>query len=241
MTWEELFAAHRSLNLGTAAVKLQLVENARRLLSKTTEDDWSKLENALADNEVKWFVAAVLSKAPLPKRLLKAMLRAAVYEVNPSFNRNFVEPCIASFGHRVVNEALLDYVENGSDFEKAGAANALYWAGMPLSFVGKTRKYTVENATPESRAAYLELKDVWLRRRFLFLREFVANENVDVRRSIIPELNLDETVYPDDLKPLVAQAIEIARNHHDDYIRHRVEVQLGNERVFKALPRRDTP
>jgi hypothetical protein len=39
----------------------------------------------------------------------------------------------------------------------------------------------------------------------------------------------------------VAQAVEIARNHDDDYIRHRVEVQLGKERWFKPLPHRDAP
>jgi hypothetical protein len=39
----------------------------------------------------------------------------------------------------------------------------------------------------------------------------------------------------------VAQAVEIARNHDDDYIRHRVEVQLGKERLLKPLPHRDTP
>jgi hypothetical protein len=86
---------------------------------------------------------------------------------------------------------------------------------------------------------YLELEDVWLRRRSLLLREFVANGNVHVRRSIIPSLKLEESAYPDDLKPLVAQAIEIARNHEDEYIRHRVEVQLGNERLLKPLPHRN--
>ncbi len=188
------------------------------MLSKATAEDWKLLEDALHDQERKWLVAEVFSKTPVPKRLLDAMLRAAVYEVNPSFNRCFVEPCIASYGHRVVNEALLEYVEKGSDFEKAGAVNALYWGGMRLRFDDYKRGLTIKNATPESRAAYLELKDVWLRKRCLFLREFVTNENVDVRRSIIPSLTLEEAAYPDALKPLVAQAIEIARNHEDDYI-----------------------
>src|ERR1700722_6063439 len=129
MTWQELFDAHRSLNIGNRpGWKTELVQDARRLLSRTTKDDWRSLEDALADNELKWFVAEVFSKAQLPKRLFRAMLGAAVYEVNPSFNRCFVEPCVRPFGHRVVNEALLDYIENGSDFEKAGAVRALYWA-----------------------------------------------------------------------------------------------------------------
>jgi hypothetical protein len=167
------------------------------------------------------------------------MLRAGVYETNPSLNRCFVEPCVRSFGHRCVNEFLLEVVETGSDFEKAGAINAMYWAGMSLRFDDWHQSLTLENATPESRAAYLELKDVWDRKRCLLLREFVANENVDVRRSIIPSLKLEEAVYPDDLKPLVSRAIEIARNHPDDYLRHRVEVQLGNEHLLRPLPHRD--
>jgi hypothetical protein len=37
---------------------------------------------------------------------------------------------------------------------------------------------------------------------------------------------------------LVAQAVEIARRSEDEYIRHRVEVQLGDPRPLKALPHR---
>jgi hypothetical protein len=129
-------------------------------------------------------------------------------------------------------------VENGTDVEKAGAVNALYWGGMSLSFPANTQKFSVENATLESRTAYLDLKDVWERKRCLFLREFVSNENVDVRRSIIPSLCLDETAYPAEIRPLVPIAIDIARKHHDDYIRHRVEVQLGNEHLLFPLPQR---
>lgn len=242
MTWRDLFDSYLTARCGEDRNTMQqIAEEARRLLSKATAEDWKLLEEALGDPERKWLVAAVFVKAPVPKRLLKAMLRAAVYEINPSFNRCFVEPCIASYGHRVVNEALLDYVEKGNDFEKAGAVNALYWAGMPLRFTSDTREYTVENATPESRADYFELKDIWQHKRCLFLREFVSNENIHVRRSIIPSLKMEASAYPDDLKPLVAQAIDIARNHSDDYIRHRVEVQLGNAHLYYPLPHRDSP
>ncbi len=54
-----------------------------------------------------------------------------MYEHNPSLNRYFVEPCVAVFGSWQVREALLDLFEQGSNFEKAGAVNALYWAGFP--------------------------------------------------------------------------------------------------------------
>jgi hypothetical protein len=107
---------------------------------------------------------------------------------------------------------------------------------MKIAFAGEVPKYTLEYATPESRARVLELKDVWDRKRETYLRVFVFNENVTVRRQVIPSLNLDEESYSLELKPLVQQAIEIARSHPDQYIRHRVEVQLGNERLLLPIP-----
>jgi hypothetical protein len=176
---------------------------------------------------------------PVPEGLFQPMMRAAVYEVNPSANRYFVEPCIRTYGHRRVNEALLAFVEEGSDIEKAGAVNALYWARLGLTFRGRPPAYTREYATPESVAAHHALADVWARRDRLFLAEFVANPDLDVRRSIIPHLELEPSHYPNDLQPLVAQAIEIAQHHEDDYIRHRVQVQLGQERLLRPLPHRE--
>jgi hypothetical protein len=240
MFLEDFYHAFVMARRDDRATKEQVVKEARRLLSTANPDDWESLSEALEDDHRKWFIAAIFAKSPVPKRLLKAMIRAAVYEVNPSLNREFITPCIVSFGHRVVNVALLDIVETGSDFEKAGAVNASYWGGISLSFPENTQDFTVENATLESRAAYLELQDVWERRRCLFLREFVSNENVEVRQSIIPSLKLDESAYPDDLKPLVSKAIEIARSHPDEYIRHRVEVQLGNEKLLYPKPHRNT-
>ena len=38
---------------------------------------------------------------------------------------------------------------------------------------------------------------------------------------------------------MVAQAIEQARSSDDKYIRHRIEVQLGNVNVFAPLPHRE--
>jgi hypothetical protein len=161
-----------------------------------------------------------------------------INESNPSFNRNFVEPCIVSFGHRKVNEHLLDVVEHGSLLEIAGAVAALYWANMQISFAGQVPEYTLRYATDESRTEYLKLNDIWERKRQLFLRTFIANGDLHVRRQIIPSLVLDAEAYPLDMRPLVSRAIEIARQHSDEYIRHRVEVQLGNEGLLKPLPER---
>lgn len=238
MTLDDLCRSFVATRRDDRAGREHIIKEARRLLSSATPDEWNSLSDALDDDERKWFVAAIFSRSPVPKRLLNPMIRAAVYEVNPSLNKHFVSPCIASYGHRVINEALLGFVVNGTDFEKAGAVNFLYWGGLSLSFPANTTRFTVEYATPESRAAYLELQDVWERKRCLFLREFVSNDNIEVRRSIIPSLCLDEAAYPDVLKPFVSRAIEIARKHQDEYIRHRVEVQLGNEHLLYPLPHR---
>jgi catechol 2,3-dioxygenase-like lactoylglutathione lyase family enzyme len=149
-------------------------------------------------------------------------IRAAVYERNPSINRKFVEPLLHTLGHSCVVEALLKFVEGGTDFEKAGAVNALYWTGLPSRYAGD----------------YGDLSEMKLRRRCLMLREFVANPSVDVRRSIIAGLSLDPAVYPKELRPLVDKAIRIARAHPDDYIRWRVEVQLGTGQAIPSLPER---
>jgi hypothetical protein len=199
------------------------------------------LARALADEGQKWFVAELARRASgVGDALFGAMLDAAVAEVNPSFNRDFVEPCVAAFGPRRVNEYLLGVVETGTDDRKAGAANALYWAQVSLTFVGAAPAYTPEYATPESRAAYEALSDVWDRKRRLFLETFVANPSVEVRRSLIPSLNLDPAAYPEGHRPLVAEAVAIARGHPDKYIRHRVEVQLGNAKLLAPLPHRGT-
>jgi len=182
--------------------KHEAVKDARGHLQNPVPSDWQWLEEALKDEQNKWFVAAVFKSYPVPKRLVKPFLQAAINETNPSFNRQFVEPVIESFGHRRVNEYLLDVVERGDDKAIAGGVAAFYWANMKIAFAGEVPKYTLEYATPESRAT----------------------------------LNLDEESYSLELKPLVQQAIEIARSHPDQYIRHRVEVQLGNERLLLPIP-----
>jgi hypothetical protein len=205
-----------------------------------TPSDIAWLVAAVTDAQRKWFVAFVCTLTPtLPDTLFAPLLQAAIYERNPSFNRWFVEPCIRAFGHRRVITALLDVVETGSDFEKVGAVNALYWASIPLVFKGTAPSFDKEHATPESREAYDALADLWLRKRCLFLQTFVSNPNMHVRRSLIPSLVLNPTAYPDTLQPLVDEAIQIARMHPDDYICHRVEVQLGNEQLLRPLPHRE--
>ena len=139
------------------------------------------------------------------------------------------------FGPRRVNEYLLSVLEWGTDCKKAGAVNALYWASVALRFHGSVPSYRLEDATEESRATYESLADLWERRGTLFLKTFVLNSSLEVQRSIIGMLSFDEADYPDAVRPLVARAIQMARGHSDDYIRHRA----GGDGTLSPLPHRE--
>jgi hypothetical protein len=226
MTWDELqadFAAlWRTRRWGQELHRLRGA--ATRLFASASPAARQRVADLLADDQLKWFAAFVLDCAgTLSRRYLEPMLRAAVYERNPSNNRTFIEPCLRSYGTRAVVERLLEYVAAGTDFEKAGAVNALYWAWRP-----KDQRV----AAPDGR------EELAARERELLLREFVANPNPDVRRSIIPQLSLDRGDYPPDLKRLVPQAIRIAETEGDEYVRHRLSIQLGGAAPFMALPDR---
>lgn len=189
------------------------------------------------DRNRRLFAGYVLyHSATFPEAVYDSMMRAAIFERNPSVNRVFVQPCVRAFGARRVNETLLDYFENGSDMEIAGATQALYWANPRFEFEDDCVDKDAVHRVFES------LRDVWTRKHRLFLREFVSNQSVMVRQRIIPQLHLREEYYPEDLRPLVGQAIEIARNHTDDYIRHRLEIKMGTGRelqFFSPLPAMD--
>jgi hypothetical protein len=140
----------------------------------------------------------------LPEPFFGALVRAAVHDPDPSLDRQFVEPLLAAFGTRRTQEALLEVLTTGTDPERAGAARAWYRASLePLD----------------------DLQDRWNRAA---LREFVANDDLDVRRCVLPGLTLDPAHYPAELHPLVDEAVHLARTHSDDYLRHRVELQVAD-------------
>ena len=218
----------------------ELVKAIHDRFARPTPEESQWLLDHMEDKRQRYFVSVVLEAAvSIDERFFLPLIKAGVYEVDPSFNRQFIEPAVKHFGLRRVKEALLEIINNGSTFEEAGAINALYWTGMKLKFPPDAPKLTVEYATPESRAAYESLADIRQRIALRLLELFVTTDSVDVQRSIIPSLGLDPTAYPDSHRPLVSKAIAIARSHGDDYIRHRVEVQLGNERLLRPIPQRE--
>ncbi|MEY9990404.1 hypothetical protein ABIE67_002436 [Streptomyces sp. V4I8] len=168
------------------------------------------------------FRRALRDVETLPEQLFDPLLRTAVLDPDPSHNRLFVEAAVTVFGRRRVQSALIEYVRTGTDFERAGAARAWYWARAALRFRGGQTLVP----TPESKAeadAVADLRAVW---HEATLREFVRNEDLDVRRCVLPGLPLNPRHYPAGLHDLVAEAVHIARTHPDEYLRHRVEHQL---------------
>jgi hypothetical protein len=184
-------------------------------VNRNTLEDWSWLVESLNDHERKWFVATVFERQPVPRRMFHRFLHVGVLERNPSLNQRFIKPCVRSFGARHVIERLLEYLSSGCDAEKAGAASALYW-------VQPRRDENIDDLVDQCRRRCLQ--------------EFVENPDVDVRRRIVPRLRLDADLYPEELRPLLSEAIAIARSHPDEYIRHRIEIQLGGLGPYLPIP-----
>jgi hypothetical protein len=228
--WENLVA-------DCDTIKENLVADFSPHCPPTSSEDIAWFREALSDDKRKFFAAFALEKPrTVPETLYEPMIRAAVSERDPSKTGRFVEPCLSTFGLRRVNETLLDRFEHGSDSEKACAVQAMYWA------CGLVQPTEHDYNNPETAVAIEAMKDTWMRRRCLLLLEFVNNPSPVVRQRIIPHLELKKSSnYPQELQHLVPQAIQIAKNNPDRYIRHRFEIQMGSGKTqsFSPLPSMD--
>jgi len=220
-----------------AAIK----EGLDRPLSET---DVQWLTAALADQDRKYFVAFALRQGPNTAAvpLLEPLLRAAVYETNPSNNRVFVEPCVRGVGWQKTTQDLLGFLASGTDFEKAGAVNALYWSVGYSS--PRARGYLLEDAVPDPAESEGETPGETIGRlHAMMLEEFVRNPDLHVRRSISTRLHKPDD-YPPHLRTLAEEARRIALEHSDEFIRGRAEMTYlprpDTKVLFSALPHRET-
>jgi hypothetical protein len=166
-------------------------------------------------------IAQAVWQLPVQEEWFDPLVRAAIYEPNPSFNRQLVEPALAAYGHRRVQLALVEHLRSGTNPERAGAARAWYWTQFPLTYrAGST------TPTPERQADFEPCADVGREWQETALQVFVSNNDLDVRRCILPGLDLRVQHYPERLHDTVREAIRIARTHPDEYLRHRVEHQV---------------
>lgn len=221
--WDALYEEYRTARQANNTATLDHLETRVRIALQNRQDasmDW--LIEALQDDERKWFVVWPMQNRTihLPTRLMAAILWAGISETDPEGSKSFILPCLRLWGVRRVNEALLEVLEHGEDDEKAGAANALYWAGL------SSENYYIPSE---------EWDDVRTRRRHALLREFIANDDITVRRNIVTLLNLNPNAYPPEMRTLVEEATRIGLNHADEDIRERVSVELRDTGVNTAV------
>ncbi|MEU4267947.1 hypothetical protein [Streptomyces sp. NPDC026092] len=164
---------------------------------------------------------ACLRGMNLSEEAFDALIKAAVHDPDPSFNRQFVEPALNAFGQGRVQSALLGYLRTGTNPQRAGAARAWYWSALPP----RMPHVRAQDPGAAGRAKPDHVADDWYGTA---LREFVANEDLDVRRCLLPGLPLRKSAYPPELHDLVDAAVATARSHPDEYIRQRVEHQVGD-------------
>lgn len=167
-------------------------------------------------------VGEAVAEAP-SEALFEPLLRAAVSEPDPSYVRHLVDPAVEAFGRRRVRVALLTYLEKGSPAAAAGAARAWYFTLIGQRFLPGTR-----TRTPETVAELAKYHDLDRRYADTALRRFVTDDDLDLRRCLLPGLSFRPESYPAELRDLVPQALEIARSSGDEYLRHRVEIQRGH-------------
>ncbi len=166
--------------------------------------DWCR--NALHDSAKKWVVAAIFRKLPdRSKRLTRDLLAAGMREPNPSYNRLFLYPVRRREGWPQIVDWMIEIAEAGGDLEKGGVSRATYW---------------LQERNPIDADSRQRL-NAWM------LAEFCRSDDLVAQRSLIAGLKLDPASVDDELAPLIKQAIDKARRSEDEYVRHRLEVQLG--------------
>jgi hypothetical protein len=136
------------------------------------------------------------------------------YGLQPPRYAQFVRPAIASFGGSRCRPRCWD------SFAAARIPSA---PEQPGRVTGRTCVAKVRREQPGRMGWTSYLRAAW---RETALREFVSNEDIAIRRCILPGLPLSTGRHPADLQALVAETIPIARTHPDEYLRPCVEIQI---------------
>ena len=177
-------------------------------LPKIRGDILKWFEAALSDDIKKWFAAGFLAVVPHachPLRLV--LLRAAIMEENPSSNRTFILPLREVMSYPDFIKSMIEIADPKNPVEIAGVADASYWAKIDLK----------------------KSDDLATRVRFNSWRvhRFLETQNVYARRSLLSGMSFKDADIPQDVRVARDQVITIARNHSDEYIRYRLEIQLS--------------
>lgn len=162
-------------------------------------------------------VASLPEEDPWPEAVVDAVIRVVVNDPYPAAYNQLLKLAVTGTARRrKVLDTLISVLEGGTNAEKAAAAEAWYWSKPALIYKGQIDNLLAgapASPTEESKREYDAVADLRARWNEAALREFVANEDADVRRSILEVLPLDPADYPDELSKLVATAASIAQTH----------------------------
>ena len=199
MDWDSYFGAWCATSGAKRHQEAQrLIVQARTLLARTsrTQDGW--VWDAAADPERRWFLAKVLA-ANVSRRLLPAMVRAAVYTLDASMPGFFIAPSIRCFGQPPIWQLLLAHLEFGTLLERMGASYCLYSAGIAwlseppmqegLELLARDSRGNVVR-TPVSLKAQEAIAHAHDRMPWK-AQEFVTNDDRLVRRNLAGTFALD--------------------------------------------------
>jgi hypothetical protein len=184
-----------------------------------SDDDRAAFKSIASDIVRMHFLRTMVHDAAFaPPELCAELVRGAVYTVDPSFNRLWIED-IARSEPAGTASALLSFLSHGTAFEAGGAANASYWFGCfaPEADVQAFRAIQMESC----------------------LVRFVETEDVDLRQCVIAKISWNPGDYAPRLRPLLERAAAIAKHHPDNYIRTRYQVDTGRSGLLPCLPQRD--
>ncbi|MCF2530895.1 hypothetical protein [Yinghuangia soli] len=174
---------------------------------------------AKPDNPARHLAHAVrkplLERASLPEELFAPLMAASVYDPDPSFCLWFVEPAVYAFGRRRVAEALLDYLRDGTDAERAGAERAWYWTHAPLRR-GRSAAYESGTVRDPALDRLGDIADAWLEAS---LRVLVETADLQLIWRLARSLPDSRSAYPPALRELLETTIASARVHSDPYIK----------------------
>jgi hypothetical protein len=146
------------------------------------------------------------------------VLGAVVHDQCRSGNRQLIKPLVAAVGYRPVQEALIGYVDYGTDAEAIGATMAWYWARPGLVYLG-TANWERRQPTADSKAAWDALADLRTRYRHACLRAFLARDDPGVRFALSLGFTLDPADYSAELLPDLEHARRVVLADADRYER----------------------
>ena len=125
-TWDEYLNSYKSAQAnGDRVGAWRILEKARKLVSDRTQRKW--LHQALENDELRWFVAAVFERQPIPRALLNPMLRAALREpVDASSIKWLIIPLAETFGSEDISNRL-DAMLKAKPTLATAVKKARYW------------------------------------------------------------------------------------------------------------------